>query len=733
MVTAIRSQDTRLAALQQVAELTAVSGAEAAVTAIVLAEAGVVGAAAQALETSDPLTQDELEAVLGLATNLAQLPDRAYRQALAGSGLVAALLGLLSFTHDAAAGAAVAPATTTAAASGAVFTARGKDGGSRQKSAARPRRAVELPPSAQLEVVRCLRLMARQGAVRDELQHDQAGLGAVINTLDAAVQSGDFALAGEAAWVLEMLGVSRRLCSRIGELGGVQAVLSLLIAALASRPAIRELPRSEEANKAASSAVHALSVLLTDSRANRTRLRAAAGAVPALADVLGDAQLDWESKEEAAALLEDLAATLLLDERPLPESPHYEEWRVTTVPKLVKILQQYRGLPHMQQTKEAIATILEKLAASCEECSLLVRQAGAVGPLVQLLAIGSQMAGGERRLCCVSARVLQELAPANKDALAQASAPCAGRQLSLLDLLARLAEEGAEGDPLQLAPRWQQQGSAVQAGWLAAAVVARLCQGHPRNQEEAIARGLLRTLCSYLQAPLGLPGAPGAVGEGVRDALLRIKCEVAEALRSISMRATHHPALRTAGVPQHAQHILASTVPTWTELRAAAKRILQNLGQLPDLDRPLMTYSADQLAALLQSQGVEPQRFRQRGIGGAEFVRLSDADIRELVLAAQTPRVLRMLRAYESFDEVDCAGTRDGCLTLAKLVAFLAGRGFRQDEIIPLAESLMQLMDGDRDDLVAFPDFLQCYEEFRARVMLDVQPPSKKRKTSVAS
>ena len=58
--------------------------------------------------------------------------------------------------------------------------------------------------------------------------------------------------------------------------------------------------------------MHALSVLLTDSRANRTRLRAAAGGVPALADVLGDAQLDWEAKEEAAALLEDLASTLLL-------------------------------------------------------------------------------------------------------------------------------------------------------------------------------------------------------------------------------------------------------------------------------------------------------------------------------------------------------------------------------------------------------------------------------------
>ncbi len=38
---------------------------------------------------------------------------------------------------------------------------------------------------------------------------------------------------------------------------------------------------------------------------------------------------------------------------------------------------------------------------------------------MQLAAIGSQMAGGERRLCCVALRALRELAPANRDALAQ--------------------------------------------------------------------------------------------------------------------------------------------------------------------------------------------------------------------------------------------------------------------------------------------------------------------------
>lgn len=55
----------------------------------------------------------------------------------------------------------------------------------------------------------------------------------------------------------------------------------------------------------------------------------------------------------------------------------------------------------------------------------------------------------------------------------------------------------------------------------------------------------------------------------------RLRCEVAEALRSMSLRAACHPALRAASVPQHAQHLLASTVPTWTELRASAKKILQ--------------------------------------------------------------------------------------------------------------------------------------------------------------
>lgn len=47
------------------------------------------------------------------------------------------------------------------------------------------------------------------------------------------------------------------------------------------------------------------------------------------------------------------------------------------------------------------------------------REAGALPPLVQLLSIGSQMAGGDRRLCCVALGALRQLAPASKDALGQ--------------------------------------------------------------------------------------------------------------------------------------------------------------------------------------------------------------------------------------------------------------------------------------------------------------------------
>ena len=43
----------------------------------------------------------------------------------------------------------------------------------------------------------------------------------------------------------------------------------------------------------------------------------------------------------------------------------------------------------------------------------------------------------------------------------------------------------------------------------------------------------------------------------------------------------------------------------WTEVKAAAKKILQSLGELQDIDRPLLTYTPQQLGALLQQQGVE--------------------------------------------------------------------------------------------------------------------------------
>lgn len=42
------------------------------------------------------------------------------------------------------------------------------------------------------------------------------GLPVIITTLDGAVRDLAFELAGEAAWVLEMLSASRRLCNHIG-------------------------------------------------------------------------------------------------------------------------------------------------------------------------------------------------------------------------------------------------------------------------------------------------------------------------------------------------------------------------------------------------------------------------------------------------------------------------------------------------------------------------------------
>ena len=53
---------------------------------------------------------------------------------------------------------------------------------------------------------------------------------------------------------------------------------------------------------------------------------------------------------------------------------------------------------------------------------------------------------------------------------------------------------------------------------------------------------------------------------------------------------------------------------------------------------------------------VQASRFRDRGITGGEFVRLSDAELRALAAAAQLPRLLHVLRAWETFSEIDAAG-----------------------------------------------------------------------------
>jgi hypothetical protein len=54
----------------------------------------------------------------------------------------------------------------------------------------------------------------------------------------------------------------------------------------------------------------------------------------------------------------------------------------------------------------------------------------------------------------------------------------------------------------------------------------------------------------------------------------------------------------------------------------------------------------------------QASRFELRCLGGAELLSATDADLRSVVPAAQYPRLLRLLRAHEAFDELDSAGER---------------------------------------------------------------------------
>lgn len=67
---------------------------------------------------------------------------------------------------------------------------------------------------------------------------------------------------------------------------------------------------------------------------------------------------------------------------------------------------------------------------------------------------------------------------------------------------------------------------------------------------------------------------------------------------------TPHPVCATLPLPP-LQGVLLPGARGWSELKAAAKKILQNLGEVQDTDRPLLTYTPQQLGALLQQQGIE--------------------------------------------------------------------------------------------------------------------------------
>ncbi|KAL4443968.1 hypothetical protein ABPG75_011705 [Micractinium tetrahymenae] len=644
-----------------------------------------------------------------------------------------------------------------------------------------------VPPDAKLKILECFKYTARFHGVRHAMEA-QGVPAAVVAALRSAVAAGDWPLAGEAAWALELMaGMSRRLTTAIGEAGGVEAVLSLLEEARLQQPALRELPRDELSAEAAGTALHALLVLLTDNRRNRGRLQRAGGASE-LAAAFQDERLEWEAREQAVGLLQDLAAALALDGAsaeqagpgggaaatpgtaslqgggggtsgaPPAQHAQQEEWRGTLLPALVAVLHQRRG-QQMLECKEAVAGVLAKYAGNGPQFVAAVSEAGALAPLVQLLFQGLQAAGGERRTAIAALQALEPLV-SEAECQKQLVGPCvsASGQLDLLGLLRRLLSE-ATAPELGLASFAATGGGSgpasdgrqlVAAGWHAALLTARLCSGAvggsvqvaQQLQDAAVARGFLPLLAPFLKAEVpaaaagaaALGGAAGALpctGDGqAAELMTSIQCEVAALLRSISMRRTHHAALRSAeGLLPRLRALLAPGAPGWVDLKAAAKKILQHLGDLADTDRPLLTYTPQQLAALLEEQGIEASRFRERGVTGAEFVRLTDADLRGLAAAGQQGRVLRVLRAYETFSEIDSCGPRTGSLGLAKLADWLNNRGFRAAEVVPLAESLMGLLDGDRDDAASFPDFLQAYDEFLARTMADLQPPSKRRRT----
>ncbi|KAI3427181.1 hypothetical protein D9Q98_007118 [Chlorella vulgaris] len=744
-----RAAARRRQVLQQLADLTDPASrqqgwqrAAAAATALAL-HPGVLDAVAEAVMPDGSPTEEMVEAAAALIIRVAAV-SAAAAAAVGDSALVGSLAALLE-----------APST-------------------------------QVSPNSKLDVLECFRKIASRASTRAALEREHAAA-AVVSTLRGAVEVGDWALAGEAAWALELMaGYSRSLTRAIREAGGVEAVLALLAAARAQEPEMRELLRDEEVAVAAHSALHALLVLLTDHR-NRGRLLRAGGAQQ-LAAAFQDERLDWEGREQAATMLQELAAALEVEEAP-PATPaaaagaatpgggpsggaarlrlaqqhgqaaavsQEEVWKATLLPAMVAVLLKRRGAA-MQESKEAAAGVLLAYGSRGPRFASHVGQAGALAPLLQLLAAGLQLAGGERRAAVAALQALEPLAadPGCQKQLLEDCVRGSG-PLDLLGLLrpALLAVAAAEEELPAYRPlsggsgggggTWQ----VVAAGWHAALVAARLCGARqPRLQDAAVARGLLPPLARFVQAaaPLLPPLLGGTLGPaaaaGPHEAgltshaaaeafAMSVRCEVAALLRHLSMRSAHHPALRACpGLLPSLAALLQPGAAVWAELREAARRVLINLGQLQDTYRPLSAYSPQQLAALLAAQGIEARGVVEQSVTGSQFVSMTDEQLRGLAPTGQQPRVQRLLAAHEVFSDIDDCGPRSGAVGLAKLQSWLEARGFRDAEVVPLAVSLMELMDGDRDDAVYLPDFLQCYDEFLARTNSDVQPASKRRRT----
>ena len=220
-------------------------------------------------------------------------------------------------------------------------------------------------------------------------------------------------------------------------------------------------------------------VLFAGSRSNLGRLRQGGGA-EALAEAFRDGRLAWEAREHAAGLLQDLAAGLALDQghgggaaaaaaapppwkqqqQGLPQQAAEEGWG-RALQLLVQALQQQQQGGMVHESRQAAAAVLAKFAAHGLDHAAAVREAGALPPLLHLLALHAGRHGA---------------------ATAAAPAGAAERRTALAALQALeslVGEAGCQALVLEPCIRW--------VGWVAGVSRSPRATGRPPHRSAAAA------------------------------------------------------------------------------------------------------------------------------------------------------------------------------------------------------------------------------------------------------